>query len=239
MKRFFSLLGLGLLLAIIGCDKNPSQSVAIKDGKTPVIMHLLGKVRFSDGTVYETTEMKEFVLPERFWTSARPFTAQELGIKPEPRQNSGLQVNTPPPYDYYFTVADGIIEVIGRSFVTFGKFDVGPMTLDLGTWHHEPRTYLLSYATGSSWVQYAQVYNENNCSEDVSLINVLSPHTTKTVSCAECWYSGDFSDWYYSIYFNLCDEDVDIVKVLIDTRGSASSSYLIFSNIQVHLQGYQ
>ncbi|MDZ7290630.1 MAG: hypothetical protein ONB42_11915 [candidate division KSB1 bacterium] len=80
MKRFFFLLfAMGLLLALIGCDKNPTNSPSQEQDFIYVPSYITfekaGKVVYSDGTVFESKgEKVSYELPRHLW--ARMYRVQ-------------------------------------------------------------------------------------------------------------------------------------------------------------------
>ncbi|NUO78628.1 hypothetical protein HUU05_01005 [candidate division KSB1 bacterium] len=93
MKSFVALLGIVFLLLALGCSKNPSESVVEKsrqldvlsrmqkseDNKLPTSIKLKGKIKFSDGTAYESDTEKSIDLPQHLWASFEESATEGLG----------------------------------------------------------------------------------------------------------------------------------------------------------------
>jgi len=92
MKHFIVLLGLAFLLLAIACDKNPSESIVdtseqlseqaplnkVLGDRLPTTIKLKGRIRFSDGTVYESATETVIELPQHLWASFEENTNLEF-----------------------------------------------------------------------------------------------------------------------------------------------------------------
>ncbi len=128
MKNFVALLGIVFLFLAIGCSKNPSESVVEKseqldvpsrlekagENKLLTSIKLKGKIKFSDGTVYESDAEKSIDLPQHLWASLEESATEGLGT------------------DYYVMYQEYFII---NGYVTFRVRDY-PVNSCYETWKH-------------------------------------------------------------------------------------------------------
>lgn len=232
MKRYF--VGIAVfLLAVNGCQKNPTENTLTFEGKNPVYLTLTGKAVLADGTTYETIVEKTFLLPEKFWVSKRAFTAQEFSLSSE--KGKGLSKVAS---DYYIQVLDSYVVLYSGSNASFETYN-SSASYGFTDFRIEPQVEVTSLnQVPVSWSQYALINDTRETCSPTFYID--SPSTIKTQSD---WnlpkiHSGAFSSWDHEGWYTYgCDSDVNTARVHIYVPESPGGVAIQFRNLYVHIEG--